>query len=428
MAADNPLTGHLQELSTRIQERLPHCKNEYQTRVSLINPTLACLGFDPQDPSLVRVEHTVNRGKVDYALLVDEQPIIFVEAKAANGGLNVAHQLKQIREYAELESSVRFVALTNGVKWLWFAKKPDKWGQLRIESEHFWEIDFKKDINVQLEFLSALRYPCDPDRMIRIARFPQYANTITNALLAATDRLDTGFSNYLIGILDLPRNSQNRELVSQVWQLVKSNLRKETVHSSRLPSPETNRRRAVQNKRPTVVPRQISSTPKSSGVLVQSQITLKTSDGSITLEKFDTPRAWKSQSAEVWTVEKSFRNTVVAVAKYLSEVDERGPDLYWRDVWRLVERREKGFARLLVSHEKLHDPNFRPDYRSNSVPIWDNLYLFLYKNAIQQQQNLERLASVVQLREQRCKLEDLVTVWLPGRGTRSERRARLQES
>ncbi|MXZ26105.1 MAG: hypothetical protein F4Y80_14870, partial [Caldilineaceae bacterium SB0665_bin_21] len=75
--------------------------------MSLVDPVLTVLGWDPQDPSSVRVEYPVrqrNRNtRADYALLASNQkPIAFVEAKSYGTDLGLAQD--QLFEYGTGES------------------------------------------------------------------------------------------------------------------------------------------------------------------------------------------------------------------------------------------------------------------------------------------------------------------------------------
>lgn len=94
--------------------------NESQTRLSLVDPVLKALGWDPQDPSLVKVEYPVRQRnrrhtRVDYALLdLNDEPIAFVEAKKLGTDLGRAHH--QLFEYGTGES-VPYAIATNGANW-----------------------------------------------------------------------------------------------------------------------------------------------------------------------------------------------------------------------------------------------------------------------------------------------------------------------
>ena len=88
-------------------------------RLSLVDPVLTALEWDPRDPSAVRVEFPVRQrnrnNKVDYALLDSQQnPIAFVEAKRLGTDLGLAQD--QLFEYGTGES-VPYAIATDGVNW-----------------------------------------------------------------------------------------------------------------------------------------------------------------------------------------------------------------------------------------------------------------------------------------------------------------------
>ena len=93
--------------------------NEAQTRLSLVDPVLTALGWDPQDPSAVRVEFPVRQrsrnNKADYALLDSQQkPIALVEAKSLGTDLGLAQD--QLFEYGSGEA-VPYAIATDGAHW-----------------------------------------------------------------------------------------------------------------------------------------------------------------------------------------------------------------------------------------------------------------------------------------------------------------------
>lgn len=116
-----PLTDTLARVHQRIKSfESEFTNNESQTRLSLVDPVLKVLGWDPQDPSLVKVEYPVRQRnrrhtKVDYALLdSNDEPIAFVEAKRLGTDLGRAHH--QLFEYGAGES-VPYAIATNGANW-----------------------------------------------------------------------------------------------------------------------------------------------------------------------------------------------------------------------------------------------------------------------------------------------------------------------
>ena len=84
---NSSLMSELVEFAHDKKELVELCKNnEQQTKNSLVEPYIRLLGFDTSDARAVRVEYqtaTVRAAdRVDYALMVEERPIVFVEAKS----------------------------------------------------------------------------------------------------------------------------------------------------------------------------------------------------------------------------------------------------------------------------------------------------------------------------------------------------------
>ena len=121
------LYAKLQGYALEKKDLVEHCRNEAQTRLTLINPYLELLGFDVRDPRRVQVEYETGIGKgvekVDYAILESGEPIVLIEAKSTRGRLDGHLPQAQLRRYAIDSPSIRFAALTNGVEWEWYYKE-----------------------------------------------------------------------------------------------------------------------------------------------------------------------------------------------------------------------------------------------------------------------------------------------------------------
>ncbi|RQG93088.1 hypothetical protein EA462_02465 [Natrarchaeobius halalkaliphilus] len=103
------------ERSQQLLEASPQM-NEQNTKVRLVQPLLELLGWDLYSTE-VELEYTVPMASgsthVDYALLVGDSPVVFVEAKAASSGLSSQH-VTQLKSYMRQELDVDWGILTNG--------------------------------------------------------------------------------------------------------------------------------------------------------------------------------------------------------------------------------------------------------------------------------------------------------------------------
>jgi hypothetical protein len=75
----------------RVQRVRGHIHNEEATKVALVLPFIAILGYDDRDPVEVAAEHAADfsekyRNRVDYAILQDMKPVIAIECKTLGNG------------------------------------------------------------------------------------------------------------------------------------------------------------------------------------------------------------------------------------------------------------------------------------------------------------------------------------------------------
>lgn len=111
------LVGVVETLKQRIRTHGATLRaNEIRTRVALIDPLLAALGWDVSDPALVTPEYAVGEGRADYALHGSESiPAAMVEAKRLGHSLSDDERM-QMLNYANARG-VRYAAVTDGDVW-----------------------------------------------------------------------------------------------------------------------------------------------------------------------------------------------------------------------------------------------------------------------------------------------------------------------
>ena len=96
--------------------------NEADIRAQVIDPILERLGWETFDQKEVAREFRVQGGKVDYALLVDNVPTVFIEAKRPVEDLE-SHQ-DQLLNYCA-KDRVSLAVLTNGLDWRFYLRSQD---------------------------------------------------------------------------------------------------------------------------------------------------------------------------------------------------------------------------------------------------------------------------------------------------------------
>jgi hypothetical protein len=119
MAFEDDLARHVDQIKTR----LPHVRGEEATKHSLVVPLFHVLGYDVWNPLEVQPEYgsdfnkAPKKGqieKVDYALKINGEPVIFVECKSVDCELD--NHDGQLARYFNATPSVRVGILTNGVR------------------------------------------------------------------------------------------------------------------------------------------------------------------------------------------------------------------------------------------------------------------------------------------------------------------------
>ena len=89
-------------------------ENEAQVKQAVIVPILRALDWDDADPAEFKPEYSVDNGRVDYALLGQTGPLVFIEAKGI-GRVDISGE-EQLFRYA-VNKGVPFLVLTDGDMW-----------------------------------------------------------------------------------------------------------------------------------------------------------------------------------------------------------------------------------------------------------------------------------------------------------------------
>lgn len=113
--------------------------DEKTTRLAMIDPVLERLGWDRFSEDF-KAEFPVSGGRVDYALLVDDSPTVFIEAKRPSEDLKL-HQ-DQLVSYCA-KSGVQLAVLTNSLEWRFYLR-PQKGN---AEEQQFCELRISEEMS-----------------------------------------------------------------------------------------------------------------------------------------------------------------------------------------------------------------------------------------------------------------------------------------
>jgi hypothetical protein len=105
----------IERLQAKLDRHRKDDLKEYPTRTIFIAVLLQALGWDVTNPDEVQEEYpTIDGRSVDYALKIDDKPVLFLEAKPLNDPLTDVKSITQVVGYAA-NAGVAWCVLTNGV-------------------------------------------------------------------------------------------------------------------------------------------------------------------------------------------------------------------------------------------------------------------------------------------------------------------------
>jgi len=188
----------------RRTDNVEHLQTEEATKMALVVPFIAALGYDVYDPLEVVPEFTADVGtkkgeKVDYAIFKGGEPIMLFECKKVGVNLEKV-SASQLYRYFSV-STARVGVVTDGVIYRFFS---DLEADNKMDERPFLEVDIRS---------------IDEFAVAQLKRFAKSAFDL-NDLLGAAEQLK--YSRALRGYLDQELQSPSDEMVrlvaSQVYE------------------------------------------------------------------------------------------------------------------------------------------------------------------------------------------------------------------
>lgn len=174
----------VKQFSKRVDSLKDAVATEEATKTSLIMPFFAMLGYDVFNPQEFVPEYTADVGikkgeKVDYAIIMNDAPVILVECKAASEKLE-KHDSQLFRYFGT--TSAKFAILTNGVIYRFYTDLEDA---NRMDETPFLEINMLdiKDNQVP-ELKKFCKSVFDIETIFDTASRLKYANEFRDILTA----------------------------------------------------------------------------------------------------------------------------------------------------------------------------------------------------------------------------------------------------
>lgn len=185
--------------SEHVKNAGPHCSTEETTKQALILPLLDVLGFSPYDPTKVKAEYGANlptikaNERVDYALFVENNPIMYIEAKSCTDKLT--NHTGQLARYFNATPGVFVAAITNGREWRFFS---DQKHSNIMDSSPFLTVDFESITESDVEKLERFRYGrFNPDGMRTFAEEQTLQDSFTSTIESCLRDPDADFVRFI---------------------------------------------------------------------------------------------------------------------------------------------------------------------------------------------------------------------------------------
>nr|WP_278678370.1 type I restriction endonuclease [Clostridium paraputrificum] len=189
----------LYSLSERIDLLVEQIKTEEGTKQSLILPFFQILGYDVFNPlefcPEFDADYKVKKGeKVDYAIIIDNEPTILIEAKSCTEKLD-KHGSQLFRYFNS--SKAKFGVLTNGIKYRFYSDLDEI---NKMDKRPFFEVDLNNLTDTQINYLTNFqRDSLDVNSILSSAEELKYSNLIKDFFKQQLNNTSEDFTNYILG-------------------------------------------------------------------------------------------------------------------------------------------------------------------------------------------------------------------------------------
>lgn len=212
----------IMQLSNRIKSLKDGIQTEEATKNAFIMPFIQTLGYDVFNPLEVIPEFTCDIGtkkgeKIDYAIIIENKPIMLIECKHWAQDLNL-HDNQLLRYYNV--SNAHFGVLTNGIVYKFYAdlKEPNK-----MDEKPFLEINLEDPKEYQIKELKKFhKSVLDLESILDTASELKYTNEFKSVIKTEFDDPSPEFVKFFSKYVYDGQITQNR--IAEFTPLVKKSI------------------------------------------------------------------------------------------------------------------------------------------------------------------------------------------------------------
>ncbi len=186
------------ELAKRVASVKPNIMTEEATKMSMIVPFFQLLGYDVFNPLEFCPEYTADVGikkveKVDYAIIINNEPVILIECKSCTDSLD-RHSSQLFRYFGT--TSAKFGILTNGIIYKFYTDLDES---NKMDLTPFLEINLE---NLKDSLIPSLKKFCKPefdkDNIFSVASELKYTNLIKDLLKSELENPSDDFARFIL--------------------------------------------------------------------------------------------------------------------------------------------------------------------------------------------------------------------------------------
>ncbi|MFZ7119484.1 MAG: type I restriction endonuclease [Eubacteriaceae bacterium] len=200
----------IKQFAKRVEDMKDKVQTEEATKTALIMPFFSLLGYDVFNPSEFVPEFTADFGtkkgeKVDYAIFINGEPIILIEAKSCSESILDKHGSQLFRYFSTTTS--KFGILTNGIKYHFFTDLDET---NKLDLKPFFEFDFLdlKDSKIK-QLMKFKKENFDVDNLLDSASELKYMNDISLVLNNIFETPSDNFIEFILSEFYNGRKTQN---------------------------------------------------------------------------------------------------------------------------------------------------------------------------------------------------------------------------
>ncbi len=188
----------IRDLASVAPKQLEYCLTEEATKTALVMPFINALGYNVFDPREVVPEFIADIGikkgeKIDYAIFLNNTPIMFFECKWSGADLNQVHASQLYRYFAAVQQ-VRFGILTNGAIYRFFT---DLDAPNRMDDKPFFEFNLLNFQDRHIEQLKKFTKPAfHLEDILTTASELKYTAAIGKLIAQEFDKPSDNFVRY----------------------------------------------------------------------------------------------------------------------------------------------------------------------------------------------------------------------------------------